>query len=140
MLRAVPSAQNHTKTTQKQQSFFKDPETMLKLCCGMLFFSTHNNTKTTELVYVELYESMKSMVQSKMFDQNSSKLTTFHIPHTNSRTAEQQQRKLQLLIPVHIHQVNMNSSSIPTPETPFQNNSHGCVQTSVLPKVRALSR
>jgi len=30
---------------------------------------------------------MKSMVQSKIFDQNSSKLTAFHIPHTNSRTA-----------------------------------------------------
>jgi len=25
----------------------------------------------------------------------------------------------------------MNSSSIPTPETPFQNNNDGCVETSV---------
>jgi len=38
----------------------------------------------------ELYESMKSMVQSKMFDQNSSKLTAFHIPHTNRRTTTKQ--------------------------------------------------
>ena len=51
------------------------------------------------------------MVQSKMFDQNSSKLTTFHIPHTNSRTATK--LIIQLLI-----LVNMNSSSIPTPTHP----------------------
>ena len=57
---------------------------------GYVVFSTHDNTKTTELVYLELYESMKSMVQSKMFHQNSSKLTTFHIPHTNSRKVTKQ--------------------------------------------------
>ena len=57
----------------------------------MLFFSTHNNTKTTELVYVELYESRNGVAKSKMFDQNSSKLDYFsHSIHTNSRTATKQ--------------------------------------------------
>jgi len=54
----------------------------------------------------------------------SKQLQTDRFSHS---TYEQQQSKLQLLI----HQLNMNSSSIPTPETPFQNNNDGCVQTSV---------
>jgi len=33
---------------------------------------------------------MNGMAQSKMFDQNSSILTAFHIPHTNSKTATKQ--------------------------------------------------
>ena len=53
-------------------------------------------------------------------------LFTFHV-----RTTEEQQSKLQLLIPSHIHQLNMNSSSIPTPKTPIQNNNDECVQISV---------
>jgi len=55
------------------------------------------------------------MVQIKMFDQNSSKLTAFHIPHTKSKKATKQ--------------ITIINTS--TPETPFQNNNDGCVQTSV---------
>ena len=72
--------------------FFRDPGTMLKTCCGLLFFSTHCNMISTWLGYVELYESMNGKAQSKIFDKNGSKLTAVHIPYI--LTAEQQQSKL----------------------------------------------
>ena len=75
------------KTTRKQHDFnmffFRDPETLLKTCCGLLFFSTHSNTISTCLGYVELYESMNGVAQSKMFDQNSSKLTALNSNKAN---------------------------------------------------------
>ena len=89
----------------------------------MLFFSTHNNTKTTELGYVELYESRNGVAKSKMFDQNSSKLDRFsHSIHTNSRTATKQT--------TIINTVTYTSTKHELLKTPFQNNNDGCVQTS----------